>query len=135
MSLVNDLLEQPPTLSIASRYTALNGSLYLGAGALFLLWPGAVQSIFRDAEFVGHEGSLFRAIGLTLIVIGWLYLFGGRSGARQVVASSVVDRVTVVPVVLVLLAAAGAFPHTFLTLAILEPVLGLGAWVLLSRKT
>lgn len=135
MSLVNDLLEQPSTLSTASRYTALNGVLYLGTGALFLLWPAAVQSIFRDREFVGDEGALFRAIGLTLVVIGWLYLFGGRSGARQVVASSVVDRVTLVPLVLVLLASAGAFPHTFLTLAVLEPVLGIGAWMLLSRKT
>lgn len=134
MSLLSDLLEQPATLPAASRYTALNGLLYLGTGGLFLLWPGVVQSIFRDGEFVGHEGALFRAIGLTLMVIGWLYLFGGRSGAPQVVAASVFDRVTLVPVVLVLLAAAGAFPHTFLTLAVLEPVLGLGAWVLLRRK-
>jgi hypothetical protein len=24
-----------------------------------------------------------RVIGLTIVVIGWLYLFGGRSGSRQ----------------------------------------------------
>jgi hypothetical protein len=134
MPLIRDLLELPAERSIASRYTALNGVLYLGAGALFTVWPGAVQTIFRDSAFVGHEGALFRAIGMILMVVGLLYLFGGRSGARQVVAASVIDRVTFVPVVLLLLAAAGAFPHTFVALAILEPALGIGAWVLLSRK-
>jgi hypothetical protein len=131
---MHDLLELPAARSIASRYTTLNGVLYLGAGALFTVWPGVVQSIFRDSAFVGHEGDLFRAIGMILVVVGLLYLFGGRSGARQVVAASEIDGMTFVPVVLLLLAAAGAFPHTFVTLAVLEPTLGIGARVLLSRK-
>ena len=86
-------------------------------------------------EFVGHEGKLFRAVGMILMVVGLLYLFGGGSGARQVVGASVIDRVTFVPVVPMLLAAAGTFPHTFVTLAILERTLGIGAWVLLNRTT
>jgi hypothetical protein len=40
-------------------------------------------------------------MGMTVVVIGWLYLFGGRSGARQIVAASVVDRLVLVPAVLV----------------------------------
>ena len=38
-----------------------------------------------------------RVIGLTIVVIGWLYFFGGRSGARQFVAASVIDRLVFVP--------------------------------------
>jgi len=49
-------------------------------------------------------------------------LFGGRSGARQIVAASVVDRLVFVPAVLVPLALAGVFPHLLVTFAILEPV-------------
>jgi hypothetical protein len=88
-----------------------------------------------DPAFVGHEEALFRVIGLTVAVIGWLYVFGGRSGARQAVAASVIDRLIFVPAVLVPLAIAGVFPHFLVALTILEPTLAIGAWVLLGRKT
>jgi hypothetical protein len=100
-SLAYDLLEKPTNLPTASNYTALNGVIYLGIGVLLIVWPGVTQTIFMDADFVGLEGALIRVIGLTLVVIGWLYFFGGRSGAPQIVAASVVDRLVFVPVVLV----------------------------------
>src|SRR6516165_3244037 len=78
MSLIETLLEKPTNLSIASKYTAMNGIVYLSAGALLILWPGAVQAIFRDRAFVGDEQGLIRALGMAVVVIGWLYLFGGR---------------------------------------------------------
>lgn len=127
-SLLGELLERPARLPAASHYTAANGLLYLGSGALLAAWPGAVQVLFREAAFVGREEALIRVIGLTLAVIGWLYLFGGRTGARQIVASTVIDRIFFVPVVLVPLAWSGVFPHLLTTFAILDPVLGLGAW-------
>jgi hypothetical protein len=133
MSLIKDLLDKPPDLSTASKYTVMNGVLYLGTGVLFIIWPGVVQTVFMDAPFVGNEGALFRIVGLLLVVIGWLYLFGGRSGARQAVAASVIDRLFFVPVVLLPLAMAGVFPHLLVALAILDPTLAIGAWILLSR--
>ena len=69
-------------------------------------------------------------MGLTVVVIGWLYLFGGRSGARQIVAASVVDRLVFVPAVLLPLAIAGVFPRLLGTLGILDPALAIGAWVI-----
>src|SRR5450432_3603292 len=118
MSLLNELLEKPADLSTASTYTVMNGVLDFGTGALFIAWPNLVQVLFRDPAFVGHERALFRVIGLMLVVIGWLYVFGGRSGARQAVASSVIDRLIFVPAVLIPLAVAGVFPHLFVALAI-----------------
>src|SRR5258708_37504683 len=73
-------------------------------------------------------------MGMTVMVIGWLYLFGGLSGARRIVAASVLDRVVLVPLVLVPLAIAGVFPHFLLAFAVLDPTLGIGAWLLLSRS-
>ena len=134
MSLIKDLLDKSPELSTASKYTVMNGALYLGTGVLFIAWPGVVQTVFMDAPFVGNEGALFRIVGLLLVVVGWLYLFGGRSGARQAVAASVIDRLLFVPVVLLPLAMAGVFPHLLVALAILEPTLAIGAWILLSRN-
>lgn len=134
MSFITDLLSKPPSLSTASKYTAMNGVLYLATGGLLVAWPGAVQTLFMDPPFVGHEEGLFRAIGLTVGVIGWLYLFGGRSGARQAVAASVIDRLVFVPAVLVPLAISGVFPHFLLTIAVVDPTLAIGAWALLGRK-
>jgi hypothetical protein len=133
--LIKDLLEKPPSLSTESSYTAMNGIFYLGTGALLVAWPGVTQTLFMDAAFVGHEGALIRVIGLTVAVIGWLYLFGGRSGARQIVAASVIDRLVFVPAVFLPLVIAGVFPHLLGTLAILEPLLAVGAWALVGRKT
>ena len=133
MSLMKDLLERPFDQAITSKYTAMNGVIYLGFGALVLIWPGIVQTIFRDASFVGNEAALIRVLGMTVMVIGWFYLFGGLSGGRRIVAASVLNRVVLVPLVLVPLAMAGVFPHFLLTFAVLDPMLGVGAWLLLSR--
>ena len=134
MALMKALLEKPPALTTASKYTVLNGVIYLIVGTLLVVWPGITQTLFRDPAFVGHEEGLMRAIGLTVVVIGWLYVFGGRSGARQIVAASVVDRLVFVPIVLVPLAIQGVFPHLFMTFTIFDALLAIGAWVLLDRK-
>lgn len=135
MPFFNDLLAKPVSLSTASKYAVINGFIYLALGALFILWPGAVQTIFMDAPFEGHERALFRVLGMTVAVIGWFYVFGGRSGARQFGPASVLDRVVLVPLVLVPLVIAGIFPHTLGAFTILDPALGIGAWVLHNRKT
>ena len=135
MSFFSDLLEKPANLSTESKYAVMNGYVYLALGALFIVWPGSVQTIFMDAPFVGRESALFRVLGMAVAVIGWLYVFGGRGGARNFGPASVLDRVVLVPAVLVPLAIAGIFPHTLGAFAILDPALGIGAWVLHSRKT
>jgi hypothetical protein len=134
MSLLSDLLAKPTALTPASKYTVLNGVGYLGAGVLLLVWPGITQALFRDPAFAGQEEALMRVLGLTVIVIGWFYVFGGRSGSRQVVAASIVDRLLFVPLVLVPLALTGTFPHLLLSFAILDASLALGAWALLRRE-
>src|SRR6476661_6074843 len=87
MSLTKDLLEHPGDLPVPSKYTAMNGLFYLGSGALMMVWPGAIQTVFRDASFIGNEAALIRILGMTVAVIGWLYLFGSLSGDRRIVAA------------------------------------------------
>jgi hypothetical protein len=133
MSLINQLRHKQTSLTTASKYTALNGMGYLVVGAILIVWPGVTQTLFREPAFAGHEEALMRVIGLTVVVIGWLYVFGGRSGARQVVAASVIDRLVFVPAVLIPLAIAGVFPRLFLTFTLLDASLAIGAWILLAR--
>ena len=134
MSLINDLRQKPAGLTTASTYTVLNGIGYLVLGAILIVWPGVTQTLFREPAFVGHEQALMRVIGLTVIVIGWLYVFGGRPGARQFVVASVIDRLVFVPSVLIPLAIAGVFPRLFLTFTLLDVLLAIGAWMLLVRE-
>ena len=133
MPLIRDLLEKPTTLSRASKYSVMNGVIYLTLGCLFIVWPGATQTLFMDRAFVGDEQGLIRVVGLTVVVIGWLYLFGGRTGGRQFAAASVVDRLIFVPVVLLPVAIAGVFPHLLVAFTILDMTLAVGAWVLLRQ--
>lgn len=135
MSLLGDLREAPAGLAIGSRFTSFSGAFYIAAGLLFLAWPGAVQTLFLDPAFAGREEALTRVLGMTVAIIGWLYFFGGRSGGRQFVASTVLDRLILVPLVLVPTAAVGVFPHVMTAFAVLDPVLALVAWYLLSRAT
>ena len=115
MSLIKHLLEKPRSLNQDAKYTVFNGVAYMAVGTLLIAWPGVTQTVFRDAAFAGHEEAPMRVIGLTVAVIGWLYIFGGRSGARQFVAASVLDRLVFVPLVLILVAiaihAAGRIPR------------------------
>jgi hypothetical protein len=103
------------------------------SGVTFLVAPGAVQAIFGDPPFAGHDESSVRIVGLLITVIGWLALFGGLSGRRRFVAATVVSRILFVPAVLLSLASAGLFPHTLHTFAVLDPALAIGAWFYLSR--
>jgi hypothetical protein len=134
MSFLKDLRHKPPGLTVASKYTALNGIGYLVVGVILIVWPGVTQTLFREPAFAGHEQALMRVIGLTVVVIGWLYIFGGRSGARQFIAASVIDRLIFVPAVLIPLAIAGVFPRLFLIFTIVDALLAVGAWALLARE-
>ena len=134
MSLLAALKESPAPLSPASRFTWMCGAFYMGTGALVFAWPGVAQSLMGDPDFVGHEAGLVRVLGMCLLVIGWLYVFGGRSGGRQFVAATVIDRIVLVPLVLVPIALAGVFPHTLLLFAVTDPALAIVAWLLFSRR-
>ena len=127
MSLFKYLLERPSNLSTSSVYTAFNGVIYLTAGVLLIVWP-----MHRD--FVGNERGLIRVVGMTIVVIGWLALFGARTGGRQFVAASVIDRLIFVPVVLLPLAFTGVFPHLLVAFTILDMSLAVGAWVLFNGE-
>ena len=135
MSLLSDLAEAPTQRSSASRFTSAGGVLYLAAGLSMLAWPGQAQVMLGERPFIGDEAALVRIIGMLLAVAGWFYIFGGRSGGRQFVAATVLDRLILVPLLLVPTALAGVFPKMMLVFAVLDPVLALVAWHLLRRRT
>lgn len=132
MSLLSDLMAAPQKSTAPSRYTTFCGIFYMANGLLILAWPGVVQTLFRDEAFVGNESMLFRVIGMLLTIVGWFYFFGGRTGSRSFVVSTVIDRIILVPAVLIPVALACVFPHVLLTFGILDPILGFIGWYLLA---
>jgi hypothetical protein len=105
----------------------MNGVIYLEFGALVLLaWSGA-------DHLQGHGVRWKR--GSTRPRNGydrdghWLALF-----IRWPLRRQADRRVVLIPLVLVPLAIAGVFPHFLLAFAVLDPTLGIGAWLLLSRS-
>ena len=134
MSLLRTLMDRPPTSSKASRYTAMNGVIYMVSGTSMLLMPDVVRSIFMEPGFTGREEGLVRLVGMMLVIVGWFYFFGGRSGTKQIVAASILDRVILVPAVLVPLGLLGVFPSLIFSFAVLDPLLAIGAWFLLQEQ-
>ena len=135
MTLLADLAEVPERLPSASLFTIWCGVFYAANGLLLLAWPGAVQVLFGDPAFAGREEALVRLIGMLLAIVGWFYFFGGRTGGRQFVASTVLDRLVLVPLVLIPTALAGVFPNVMFTFAVVDPALALVSWRLLSRDS
>lgn len=133
MSLFSIAFEKLPNLTAASKFTAFNGFVYLGLGVLLILWPGAIQTLLGERAFVGDEQSLFRVLGLAVGVIGYYLVIGGRSGGRPASAASVIDRLTVAPLVLIPLAIAGVFPRFLIAVVVVDATLAISTWALLRR--
>jgi hypothetical protein len=133
MGFLQTLLASPGATPL-SRYTTWNGVFYLATGFLLYAWPHAAQAVFFAEPFEAGEAGLVRLLGFTLAVVGWFYVMGGRTGADAFGLATVVDRAAV-PFFLVPLALTGAVdPHLALPIAVLDPVLGLGAYVLWRRQ-
>src|SRR5262249_29422630 len=111
MSLISIAFEKLPNLTTASKFTVFNGFVYLGLGALLILWPVSPQQLLDEGAFVGAEQGLSRVLGMAVAISGYSLVIGGNSGGRQETAASVIDRLTIVPVVLIPSAVAGVFPR------------------------
>jgi hypothetical protein len=118
-----------------SRYTIANGVLYLGAGLIVYVAPMSwLSRVFFVEGFPGHEQGLVRVLGVTLAVIGWLYVAGGRTRSSSFALATVVDR-ALIPFVLLPLAVLHLVPlGIVLPFSILDPVLGLGALLIWRRQ-
>lgn len=130
MSFLSELTHAPP-LSRLSRYIVANGVLYGVLGTSMLLLPGdwLATALLLDG-WQGQEEGLVRLLGFVLVVVGWFYVMGGRTGASSFALSTVVDR-ALVPLVMAGLWATGQVTAGLVIgVAVLDPLMGLGAYLL-----
>ncbi len=132
MSFFSSMLNRPGPSTPLSKFTERCGLLYLVLGASIFAWPGQFQLV-GVAPFQGQEEGLARIIGFTVIVVGWFYVMGGRTGATSFGLATVLDRL-LVPLFLIPLGVLGqvAWPIA-LPFAILDPALGLVAFIIWRR--
>lgn len=134
MSFFSALLSKPASTPL-STYTTWNGVFYVLLGLSLYAWPGQVQLLFFADPFAAHEAGLLRVVGFVVVVIGWFYVMGGRTGATSFGLATVVDRL-LVPVFLLPLGLSGAVDlHLVVPFAVLDPVLGVGAFLIWRRTT
>lgn len=116
-----------------SRYTERCGIFYIALGVTYLLWPSVQVSLGMLQPFQGQEEALVRVIGFTLAIIGYFYVFGGRSHHPAFGLSTVLDRL-LVPAVLFFIYQVSTIELMLIgPLALLDPLLGIGAYVCWRR--
>lgn len=128
------LFSEPPPHTPLTRYTQWNGLLYLVFGATFYAWPGSAQAVLRAAPFQAGEAGLVRALGLTIAVVGYFYVFGARTGQDRFGVATILDRLLVPALILPLVVSGELAPQLGVPFAVLDPLLGIGAWLVYARS-
>ena len=134
-SWIGVMLSRPESLTPLARYTQYNGVFYLAIGLFMFAVPGAMEMVPGVTPFEGQEQGLVRLIGFTMAIIGWFYVFGGRTNADSFGLATVGDRL-LVPFFLVPLGLTGAVDGMLVyPFAVLDPALGIGAWLIWRRQS
>ena len=113
-------------LSRLSRFTAAQGLFYMGLGLVLMLSPSSVLTLLTGLTDDGL--AVFRFCGFTVVVVGWFYFIGGRTGAASFALATVADRV-IVPFACAGFVLSGQLSIQLVApLAILDPILAFFAW-------
>jgi hypothetical protein len=116
-----------------SRYTERCGYFYLAVGLGLLFAPTGPVQLGLLPAYEGQEEALVRLLGLTLGVVGYFYVFGGRTHQRSFGLATVLDRLLVPALLGFVYTISHVEVMLVLPLAILDPLLGMGAYILWRR--
>ncbi|MGB0591522.1 MAG: hypothetical protein ACPGU1_17750 [Myxococcota bacterium] len=116
-----------------SRYTERCGYFYLAVGMGLLFAPTGPVAVGLLPAYEGQEEALIRLLGLTLGVVGYFYVFGGRTQQPSFGLATVLDRLLVPGLLGFVYMASHVELMIVLPLAILDPILGIGAYILWRR--
>jgi hypothetical protein len=131
---IQTLAERPPELSRLARYTVWNGVFYMAVGAGLFAAPQSMLELQFQVPVKGYEVGLSNALGMTLLVIGWFYVMGARTGRASFALATIVDR-ALVPFLLGSLLLRGLVaPLMVVPFMVLDPVLALGAYLIWRKE-
>ena len=111
-----------------SRFTQWCGYGYAVVGATIMFFPESQVIVGLSPPFQGQEEGLMRTLGFVLMLIGYFYVFGGRTGRTSFGLCTVLDRF-LVPFFLAFIYFTSDTPlYLLLPLGALDPILGLVAY-------
>jgi hypothetical protein len=126
---ISQLLERPDTPSTRlSRYTERCGFAYLAFGLCFLFWPTIYVDLGLTSPFQGQEEGMARVIGVVLAIIGYFYVFGGRTHQTSFGLATIPDRLLIPLLFAFIYVSSEIDLMLLLPFAILDPTLALGAY-------
>ena len=122
-----DLMATPKQpLSRLARFTSVQGLFYMVLGLVLMVSPTEVLTLLTGLAEEGQPA--LRLCGFTVVVVGWFYFMGGRTGASSFALATVVDR-AIVPFVMVGFVLTDQLSLQLVApVAILDPVLAFITW-------
>ena len=117
---------EPPTR--LSRYTEWCGYAYSAMGTLIFLWPDSQVALGFSPPFQGQEQGLVRTLGFVLLLIGYFYVFGGRTHRNCFGLATVLDRLLVPFFFAIIYFTSEISLFLVLPIAVLDPLLAAGAY-------
>jgi hypothetical protein len=128
------LTERPAELSRLARYTIWNGLFYMVVGAGLFVAPQPMLELQFQVPLRGYEPGLSNTLGMTLLIIGFFYVMGARTGRASFGLATVVDRAFAPFLLGSLLLRGLVAPMMVVPFIILDPVLGLGAFLVWRKE-
>ena len=128
------LTDRPAELSRLARYTIWNGLFYMVVGIGLFVAPQPLLELNFRVPLRGYEAGLSNALGMTLLVIGFFYVMGARTGRASFGLATVVDRVFVPFLLGSLLLRGLVAPMMVVPFMILDPILALGAFLIWRKE-
>mmetsp|Transcript_11463 Transcript_11463/g.18117 ORF Transcript_11463/g.18117 Transcript_11463/m.18117 type:complete len:156 (-) Transcript_11463:196-663(-) len=126
--LLKEAVEGPmnaAVLELSFQFLILQGVAYTLVGVLFIVLPNTIAENVLMFKVEGTGDGILRAAGAMLTIIGYFYVQGGRTGDRFFIASTTFDRLTIVPLLVLILGLLGTPVGLCVTFAILDPLLAL----------
>lgn len=116
-----------------TKFTEGCGFLYLFIGAAYFFFPSLQVQLGMIPAYQGQEEALLRFVGMSLGLIGYLYIFGARTNVKSFGLSTIVDRLLVPFLILFVFSVSEINLVLVLPLAILDPTLAVVAYILWKK--
>ena len=109
-----------------AKFVSLQGIFYMVVGAAMSVCPSGLLALISGMP--AEQLGLVRVCGFMVVLIGWFYFFGGRTGADSFAMATVADRLVVPIVLMAMVLVADVSLQLAAPFAVLDPILAFFTW-------
>jgi hypothetical protein len=124
-AIVGNSLPKTP-LGPTNKFLIQQGIFYTFFGIVALFHPSFItKALFVPEPLTHRDESLLRPLGIAIIIIGYFYIQGARESSYHFIASTIFDRLTIMPICLIVTYFYGTPMQLCLAFGILDPLLAI----------